>query len=103
MRFVVEGIDAVGERIGAQDVLVRIGEHEEVFHLALAYFFRRGIFDAALLDAHVYDVGHIIRQRQITLRLHRQQDHRQQDGQRELLEALEDFFHNISFLRIFES
>ena len=45
-----------------------------------------------LLDAHVYDVGHIIRQRQITLRLHRQQDHRQQDGQRELLEALEDFF-----------
>ncbi len=101
--FIVEGIDAVGERIGAQDVLVRIGEHEEVFHLALAYLFRRGIFDAALLDAHVYDVGHIIRQRQITLRLHRQQDHRQQDGQRELLEALEDFFHNISFLRIFES
>ena len=93
MRRIVEGIHTVGKRVCAQNGLILVGKHQKIFHLALTYLLRRGVLDAALLDTHVDHVGHIIRQCQVTLRLYRQQNNRQQNGQRELFQALENFFH----------
>ena len=67
-------------------VLERIGilfahQKREGVQRALAYRFRQGAFNAALLDAGVHDPAGVVRQRKIAVRLHEQQrEHHKTDG-----------------------
>ena len=56
-------------------------QKREGIQRALAYRFRQGAFNAALLDAGVHDPAGVVRQRKIAVRLHEQQrEHHKTDG-----------------------
>ena len=77
---------AVVLKIVPVGALERIGvlfahQKREGIQRALAYRFRQGAFNAALLDAGVHDPAGVVRQRKITVRLHEQQrEHHKTDS-----------------------
>ncbi len=81
-------------------MLLFVQEQEKFLHGALPEGFRGGVFDAALLDAVVDDPGHIVRQSQLSIRLHEQQGDGQQEHEDIRVEVLSQSQHGLMLLRM---
>ena len=92
----VENIDPVLiQRVaGAEQVLLLVGEEQGQFLQRIGtQLIRSDALDAALLDANVHDIGGILGQGQVTVRLHHQQGHDDQDEADVFFQILENVQH----------